>query len=513
MVSGVTVFGPFRLRAAERTLEKNGVPLKIGSRALDILQTLIEHAPQIVSKRDLMARVWGRVVVEEGSLRFQIAALRKVLGDAESESGYIRNVPGRGYGFVAPVTSISTSVERREVSAQTPSAMRLPRRFLRLIGRDSVVSGLTRQLRERRFVSIVGPGGIGKTSVALAVAHEMLTEFPGGVYFLDLAETGEPELIASALASQLGVSVASEASLPAILSALGEQRSLLVLDSCEHVVDSIAPLAEELIRATPQLHLLITSRESLRAEGEWVHHLAPLQCPPRDRVSLTAAEALTFPGVQLFVEQVEASGYPLQLTDADAQIVADLCRRLDGIPLALELAARYVRIYGVKGTAALVDRQFHLLRGRRTAAARHQTLAATLDWSYGLLSEIERLVLRRLSIFVGAFSVWEAIAIVCEEIEATEATDTLARLVEKSLLSLEVGTGVRYRLLDTTRSYAAQKLLLSGELTMTARRHAECVSSALERVESQRSLPAARTAPDRRAVRCQIPQGVNTALT
>jgi predicted ATPase len=437
-----------------------------------------------------MAHAWGTLVVDEGSLRFHIAALRKVLGDDGKSGGrYITNVAGRGYCFAAPVTSIAPATCSEGVPP-SPFAVRLPKRPMRVLGRDGVVRDLTRQLRERRFVSIVGPGGIGKTTVALVVAHEVLSEFAGAVYFLDLAPIKDPQLVADALASQLGVSAVSHNPIPMILALLSERRVLVLLDSCEHVIEPVATLAEELFRGAPQVHLLTTSRESLRAEGEWVHHLSPLECPPRDVSSLSASQALSFPAVQLFVEQVEASGYPLQLSDAEAPIVADLCRRLDGIALALELAARSVGVYGVKGTASLLDHHFNLLDGRRTATPRHRTLTATLDWSYGLLSETERLVLRRLAIFVGAFSLEAATAVV--DFDAAQATGTLARLVEKSLVSLDVSTAARYRLLDTTRAYALEKLATSGEQKTIARRHAEYVSSALERFEAKawKPLPA-----------------------
>jgi len=480
---GIVEFGPFRLRPAARVLEKDGVPLKIGSRALDVLTTLIAHAPEVVSKRDLMAQTWGTLVVDEGSLRFQIAALRKILADGKSASRYVTNVAGRGYCFAAPVTAKTAKPLHSEGGASSPPAVRLPKRPIRVLGRDGVVRDLTRQLTERRFVSIVGPGGIGKTTVALVVAHEVLSEFAGAAHFLDLAAIEDPQLVAGALASQLGVSVASDNPLPMILAALSERPVLVLLDSCEHVIEAVATLAEELFRGAPQVHVLATSRESLRAEGEWVHHLSPLECPPQDVSSLTAMQALSFPAVQLFVEQVAASDYRFQLSDAEAPIVASLCLRLDGIALALELAARSVGLYGVKGTASLLEHHFNLLGGRRTATARHRTLTATLDWSHGLLSETERLVLRRLAVFVGAFSLEAAVTVVTHDLDATQATGALARLVEKSLVSLEVSAAARYRLLDTTRAYALEKLAASGEEQTIARRHAEYLSSVLERFE------------------------------
>ena len=485
----VVEFGPFRLRPAERVLEKDGLPLKIGSRAFDVLATLIEHAPEVVSKRDLMARAWGTLVVDEGSLRFHIAALRKVLGDGESSTRYIASVQGRGYAFAAPATAVALKLTQSERASPSSTAHRLPSRPMRVLGRDGVVRDLKRELRERRFVSIVGPGGIGKTTVALAVAHEVLSEFAGDVYFLDLAAIKDPQLVAAALASQLGLSVVSQNPIPTILAFLSERGVLLLLDSCEHLIEPVAALAEELFYGAPRVHLLTTSRESLRVDGEWVHHLLPLECPPRDAVSLTAPQALGFPAVQLFVEQVEASGYPLGLSDAEAPIVADLCRRLDGIPLALELAARSVGVYGVQGAASLLDHQFSLLHGRRTATPRHQTLTATLDWSHGLLSETERLVLRRLAIFVGAFSLEAATTVVAHDLETAQVTDALARLVEKSLVSLDASAAARYRLLDTTRAYALEKLASSPEQKTIARRHADYVGAALERFQAKAWKP------------------------
>jgi predicted ATPase/DNA-binding winged helix-turn-helix (wHTH) protein len=485
----VAAFGPFRLRVAERVLEKDGIPLKIGSRALDLLVTLVERAPEVVIKRDLISRVWGSLVVDESSLRWHIASLRKTLGEHESGARYVTNVVGRGYSFAATVTWTAGAPTTSE-SVTTPAfAARLPRRPLRIVGRDGAVRDLTKRLREQRFVSIVGAGGIGKTTVALAVAHDVLSEFSGAVQFLDLASIEDPQVVGGALASHLGLSVVSENPLPVILAFLRERRMLLVFDSCEHVIETVATLAENIFRDAPQVHILVTSRESLRAQGERVHHLSPLECPPRDAVSLTATQALGFPAVQLFVEQVAASGYPFELNDEDSTIVAEVCRRLDGIALALELAACRVGVYGIQGTASLLENEFRLLwHGRRTALPRHQTLNATLDWSYNLLSESERLTLRRLAVFVGAFSLEAALAVVGENLDSAEVTETLATLVEKSLVTADTAATLRYRLLDTTRAYAWQKLAASGEQMKIARRHGEYFSYRVERFKASASL-------------------------
>ena len=486
----VATFGAFRLRVTERILEKDGIPVKIGSRAIDILLTLVERAPNLVIKRDLISRVWGNLVIDESSLRWHIASLRKTLGDDESGVRYVTNVVGRGYCFAAPVTWTTKAPIAVEGEATSPRATRLPRHPLRMVGRDGAVRDLRKRLIEQRFVSIVGAGGIGKTTVALAVAHELLAEFPGAIHFLDLAAVEDPRLVAGALASELSISVVSDNPLPVILTFLREQRTLLVLDSCEHVIGAVAALAESIFREAPQVHILATSRESLRAQGERVHHLPPLECPPADAVSLTATQALAFPAVQLFVEQVAASGYPFELGEADAPIVGEICRRLDGIALALELAACRVGVYGVQGTASLLDKQFRLLwHGRRTALPRHQTLSATLDWSYNLLSGTEQRTLCHLSVFVGSFSLEAALGVITRDLDAGEITETLATLVEKSLVTLDRAPTIRYRLLDTTRAYAWQKLVDRGEHLRTARRHCEYLAQVLEQFNATAAIP------------------------
>jgi predicted ATPase/DNA-binding winged helix-turn-helix (wHTH) protein len=473
----IASFGHFRLHATKRLLEKNGTALKIGSRALDILITLLEHAPEVVSNRDLMRRVWGQLVVDEVSLRFNVAALRKRLGDGDSSVSYVTNIPGRGYCFTGDVTWAEAQATPRKARA---TASQLPREPLLIVGRDAAVRELTDLLKKQRFVSIIGAGGIGKTTIALTLAHRLLSEFQGAVHFLDLGAVEDARLPASLLASQLGLAAVSDQPLPVILTHLREQRMLLVFDSCEHLIEAIATLTENIFRDAPEVHIVVTSREALRAEGEQVHHLPPLECPPNTE-SLTATQALGFPAVQLFVKQIAHSGHAFELTDADAPIVAEICRRLDGIALALELAASRVGVHGVRGTASLLDRQFRLLwRGRRTALPRHQTLSATLDWSYNLLSQTEQLVLQRLAVFVGGFSLEAALDVAAESFDPAALTETLATLVDKSLVTSDGTAAMRYRLLDTARAYAWQKLTESGEDLKILRRHCEHMIHALK---------------------------------
>jgi predicted ATPase len=254
---------------------------------------------------------------------------------------------------------------------------------------------------------------------------------------------------------------------------LRERRALLVLDNCEQMLEAAATLSELVSSAAPHVHILATSREPLRVAGEQVLHLPALGCPP-DTPHLRATEALGFPAVRLFVDRVAASGYRFELTDAEAPTVGRICRRLDGIALGLELAAGRVGVYGIRGTAALLDGPFMLSwQGRRAAPARHHTLSATLDWSYNLLSAFQRLILRRLAVFGGPFSLQAVQSVSAVDADGADLIGALAALIEKSLLIAD-GTAAkrRYRLLETTRTYLLLKLAESGERDLVARRHA-----------------------------------------
>src|SRR5580698_8096522 len=338
----VVSFGPFSLFAAERLLKKADEPVPLGDRALDILIALAERAGEVVTHKELISRVWPDVTVEEGNLRFQMATLRKALGDGRDGVRYVSTVAGRGYCFVAPVTR-STAARTVPVTwtATTERVQKLPPRPARMVGRDDTVRALAEQLQVRRFVSIVGAGGIGKTTVAISVAHALLDGFNGAVFFVDLAALTDAELVPTAVASTLGLMVQTQDPVVGLLAFVGDKKILLVLDSCEHVVGVAAALAERVVCEAPQAHILATSREALRVEGEHVHLLYSLDCPPED-AGLTATEALEYPAAQLFMERAAASGYGAVLSDIDAPIVARICRRLDGIALALELAASRV---------------------------------------------------------------------------------------------------------------------------------------------------------------------------
>jgi predicted ATPase/DNA-binding winged helix-turn-helix (wHTH) protein len=477
-------FGAFRLLPERRLLLEDDKPVRLGSRALDILIALVERPGEVVGKDALMARVWPNTFVEESNLKFQISALRRTLGGGNR---YLVNVPGRGYSFVAPTTRTERAPSAAPQATAKVAVHNLPTQLTRLIGRTETVDRLAAQLARQRLLTIVGPGGIGKTSVALAVAETQIAAYEHGVWLVDLAPLVEARLVPAALAAALEIEIPFENALPRLLDHLRDRQILLVLDNCEHVIDAAAAVAAAILRGAPGARILATSREPLRIEGEHVHRLASLASPPASS-SPNAADALGFPAVQLFVERAVASLDEFELSNADAPIVADICRKLDGIALAIELAAARLDAFGVHGLAARLDDRFQLLTsGRRTALPRHRTLRATLDWSYELLSEPERVVLRRLAVFAGGFTQEAASAVAASaEIAGTDIVESVADLVAKSLAVVEIGdVMVRYRLPETIRAYALQKLRENRDYEGVARRHAEYHRDLFERAEAE----------------------------
>src|SRR5882672_1423015 len=464
----VLSFGPFELSIGNRLLTNGTKVVPLGARAMDILIVLVEQANKVVSRRTLIERVWPKRGAEEVSLRVHISALRKTLAQSDPARRYIANVPGRGYSFVVP--TMSPSVETSEIDLASRS--RLPARLARMVGRNDAIATIQAKLAAQKFVTIVGPGGIGKTTVAVAVTHEMRSIFDGRVRFVDLSSLGDAALVAPAVASSFGLTIQTNDVVPALIDHLLEAPTLLVLDGCEHLIDGASALAEKLFCRVPTLHLLATSREALRVEGENVHELAALGCPPDDQ-AISASRALEYPAVQLLVDRVRAVRGHFELADADAPIAAGICRRLDGIALAIELAAGRVDVYGLGKTASLLDDHLNLSwAGRRTAAARHQTLNAALEWSYDLLDERERLVLSRLGVFSGGFSFEAATAVVADDkIDEARVSDCVWELRSKSLIAA-YGHQSRLRLLDTTRAFALQRLANGHEQNHFRRRHA-----------------------------------------
>lgn len=475
-------FGIFRLIPERQALLDGDEPVRIGTRALDILTALVERPGEIISKRELMARAWPTTYVDESNLKVQVAALRRALDCGLATSRFVATSPGRGYRFVVPVEAVGSG--RRP---DPKASHNLPQTWTRPLGRTASMEAIADDLKEHRFVTVTGPGGIGKTTVALAVAHALIGQFEHGIWFVDLTPLRDPRLTPRAVASALGLTVHSEDVAESLARFLKERRLLLVLDCCEHVIDAAAPIAQLVFENAPHVQILATSREPLSVRGEIVHRLEPL-ATPQNAEELTAHGALTFPAVQLFVERASAAQRDFVFSNADAPVVAEICRKLDGIALAIELAATRTSVFGVRQLLALLDDRFGLLtRGHRTDEPRHHTLTSALDWSYNLLPEREQIVLRRLASFVGAFPLESAVAVVISP-GMTEAAvvESVANLVDKSLVSADVNAyATQYRLLDTTRAYARQKLLDNGELAEAGRRHAEHQCNLLESAERE----------------------------
>jgi predicted ATPase/DNA-binding winged helix-turn-helix (wHTH) protein len=467
-------FGPYRIYPGQRLVMEADQPLRLGRRAMDILLILLEHAGEVVSKQTLIARVWPKNVVEDINLRVHMAALRKALGDGQAGQRYIITVAQRGYSFVAPY-SLEHIEHPPGSAASVPSGHNLPVRRTRMIGRQSLVDSLVVQLSRQRFITLVGPGGIGKTTVALRVAEQLIGRYRDGIRLLDLAPINDPAMITVHLATLLELSLHDAEPMSGLAAFLRDRQMLLVIDNCEHLVDAIALLSESLLRAAPEVHILATSRESLRAEGECVQRLESLDCPPPIAVP-DRAQALTFSALQLFVERAMASHDSFELTDDELPLAIEICRRLDGIPLAIELAAAQVSSLGLSGLLTQLQGSFRLLtQGCQTTLGRHQTLRATLDWSFELLNACEQTCLRRLGVFRGGFTLESAAAVIVgEHIEPQAVFGSITQLVAKSLLNVEVGDEeVFYRLLDTTRSYALEKLDQAADLPDTRERHAK----------------------------------------
>ena len=468
--------GRFTLYPERHVLQRDGEPVRIGSRALSLLIALVEKRGELVSKEALIARVWPETFVEEANLRVHIATLRKVLGDTADPPQYIANVSGRGYRLVAPLPRPTG-----EPDGDGPRTATLTR----LIGRDSEVVTLVDRVSRRRLITISGPGGIGKTSVAFAVVQQLQEAFEDGIVSVDLgAAAADASSLPQAIAMALKVSVSTDDKVAGLCAFLGDKHLLLVLDNCEHIIDAVTALTELLLRQAPRLHILATSTEPMRAEGEWIFRLLPLEVPS-EAENMLAREALSIPAVELFVERAAASSEAFQFADADVSLVTEICRRLDGNPLAIEIAAASVEAFGLGDLAAHLDDRFEVLvRGRRTAAPRHQTLRNLLDWSHGTLGPSEQATLRRLSIFRGNFTLDAARAVAAIDNASLVVINDIASLVRKSLLSAKVADGLAsYRLLDSTRAYAREKAAEADELATLNRRHASYFEGLLERAD------------------------------
>lgn len=447
-------FGPFAFYRQQRLVTRDGKPLALGGRALDILQLLVEHAGSYVSKQALIAQVWPDSVVEDINLRVHISALRRAFGDGRDGYPYILNDPRRGYCFAAPLVS-SASVEKHN----------LPARLSPVIGRDKVLGRLLLEVPRQGLTTVTGPGGAGKSTVALRVAELLLEHFDDGAWFVDLTAITDPYQLRARIACTLGLEP------DALSQQLQPRRILLVLDGCEHLLDACRELALALRASAPGVSLLLSSREPLRLTDECVVHLPGLAVasPLEPEHQLLAS-----PAVQLLIDRVGARQQGFKPSDRDLVAIAQICQRLDGLPLALELAAAQVGALGVAGVLEQLDYGLSLLsQGRRTAVPRHRSLEALLDWSFERLNASEQTAFQRLAVFDRPFAVKAAIAVVsCPDLAAEQLPWLLSRLANQSLLMIEqCANGVRFRWLHTTRAYALEKLRRSGQWPLYHRRY------------------------------------------
>lgn len=475
-------FGPFSLTPSERLLTHDGVPVDLGGRALDILIALTERPGQVMAKADLLERVWPGLTIEAGSLRFHMANLRRALRDGENGARYISTQVGVGYAFVAPVEwQIATPptaprsavppspLERRQDAS--PASTHLPPRT-DLIGRDDHVNVIMEQLAAPKLLTIVGTAGLGKTALAVEVGYRLIEAQACPVRFVDLAQLENDALVASAIAAALGLRIQAEDPMVVLLAHLQSDAALLIIDNCEHVIDTLCAVVERIREGAPEVRILATSREPLRALDEHVHWLAPLAFPA-DGQAIPEGAWLSYPAVELFVRRATAGNTALVLSDDDLRIIGDICRRLEGVALAIELVAIRVASHGVRATDSLLGEQVSLgWAGRRTALPRQQTLWATFDWSYDLLSEVERQVFECLSIFVGAFCMEAAAFVVGHgDLDARTTVRALDALAAKGLVALDIDdTSSSYRLLELTRAYGRERLKLRA--AAVSRRHA-----------------------------------------
>ncbi|MDB5576571.1 MAG: transcriptional regulatory protein [Bradyrhizobium sp.] len=478
---GGYAFGPFRLYPRERKLLENGQPVHLSDRPFDILVALVRRAGVLVTKNDLLSEVWPGVTVGEGSLRVHIVALRRALRETDEGARYIVNVVGQGYSFAAPVSEVEGGPPPDVPHATAPpAALGVPQRSSPIIGRDEVITLLSAQLSTRRLTTIVGPGGVGKSTVAHGIAEALRSRFEE-VRFFDLASLSDADLLPTALSLLFDVRVVAGDAIAMLAREIAGRHILLVLDGCEHLIETAALIVERLMDLAPELQILATSREALRLSQERVYRLAPLGLPT---VPITRVEdLLAYPAAQLFVERALAAWQDFHLDDDNAVTIAAICNALDGLPLAIELAVGQLAFLGFDGLArGLADPLSLLARGRRTASPRQQTLRATLDWSYQLLSSDEQHTLCRLSVFSDRFILEGAVAVAtCPRLEAPAVRDATAGLVAKSLIVAEYDRDVvSYRLLDTTRAYSRTLLDAAGDLDFVSGKHARYIEERMQ---------------------------------
>ncbi len=463
---------------ARRELRILGSPVPVSGRAFEIIEILAESAGELVTKDELMDRIWPGAIVMENTLHVHTGAVRKALGPHRN---LLKTESGRGYRLLGNWTVRHQEATRQprglqwiSVSGETPGT-NIPAAVTRLFGRAAAAQRLRDLVSAYRVVTLTGPGGIGKTSLALKAARHVLGEFPDGGWLVELASLSDPALLPSTVARVLGLPLAVEQiSAKLVAHAIGARKLLLVLDNCEHLIGTAAEFVEFLVRDCPNITILATSREIFQIGGEHVYRVPPLDVPTETRHE--PQHILGHSAVELFIARVQMLNLEFSPDAENLRTIATICRHLDGIPLAIEFAAARAATLGMSQVATSLRDCFALLTsGRRTAVPRHRTLRALLDWSFELLPELERMLLCRLAIFSGGFTLDAAAAVMNDTgLDPSAVMDGIANLVIKSLVALENrGVTARWYLLETVRAYALEKLAGRSEYPGAARRHAE----------------------------------------
>jgi predicted ATPase/DNA-binding winged helix-turn-helix (wHTH) protein len=455
-------FGRFDLQPMERRLLCAGTDVRVNSRAFDLMVALVERAGELVSKDALLVRVWPKLVVEDSNLHVHVSALRKVLGSAAIET-----VPGHGYRF-----TLKVAADDAQPSPISSRRHNVPSRLTSFVGHENDLARCAQSLETNRLLTVTGAGGLGKTRLSLELADDLLSAFADGIWLVELAPLSDGRLVTQAVASALGiVEQAGTSLLDTVLKYASGRRMLIILDNCEHLRRACAQFVQKLLQAGPHVKVLASSRERLHVPGETIFVLDPLAVPDR-RQAIALGAFADYEAVRLFVDRATEAHPAFKLTKANAGAVGNICARLDGIPLALELAAARVRVVGVDAIAQRLDDRFRLLKGGGpNALPRQQTLRAAIDWSYDLLTEPERLVFQRLGVFSGGWTL-EAAEAVCGAggIDPSDVLELNGQLIEKSLVVMNA-EGTRYRMLETVRQYAQERLDASGEGDAVRVRH------------------------------------------
>jgi len=477
-------FGRFELRPLEHRLLADGEPVMLGGRAFDLLLALAQRAGQLVTRSELIEQVWPGRVVEENNLSVQVNALRKALGGE-----WVVTVPGRGYRLVAPLQAVEPRVVTPPARAPSPRT-HLPTRQALLIGRSDDLAALGTLIDQHRLVTVVGAGGVGKSRLVQALLQLRANTYAQNVCWVELAPVAAPRALPAAVAAALGVQLPPGDALELLLKDVSGMEMLLALDNAEHLLDDVARLAQALLDAAPGLRLVVTSQAPLRLASERVFRLGPLAVP---QGALPAKQAQAFGAVALFCERAAAADHRFVLSDADVPVVIELCRRLDGLALAIELAAARAPALGLaRLLSALTDRLHVLKQSRnRLAPLRQQSLRAALEWSVSLLAPLEQQMFRRLGVLAGSAPL-ELVQQLGSDIPGAAQTDpwavvdALDQLVQRSLVEVvneEGATTPRYRLLESPRALALEQLAAGGEEPLVRQRHAWAVLQAFDQAE------------------------------